>query len=63
VVAVDDVSLGFAEGEFLAIVGGSGSGKTTLLRLTNRRTECLPCRREQPFEPVQLLTLVAASGT
>ena len=36
VLAVDDVSLEVAEGQFLAIVGGSGSGKTTMLRLANR---------------------------
>jgi putative ABC transport system ATP-binding protein len=31
--AVDNVSLGFSEAEFAAIVGPSGSGKTTLLNL------------------------------
>lgn len=33
VVALDDVSLSFADGEFFALLGPSGSGKTTLLRV------------------------------
>ena len=33
VVAVDDVDLDVAEGEFFAMLGPSGSGKTTMLRL------------------------------
>ncbi|MDP9220488.1 MAG: ABC transporter ATP-binding protein [Actinomycetota bacterium] len=33
VVAVDDISLGVASGEFFALLGPSGSGKTTCLRM------------------------------
>jgi osmoprotectant transport system ATP-binding protein len=39
VIAVDAVSLGVAEGELLAIVGGSGSGKTSVLKTVNRLVE------------------------
>lgn len=33
VVAVDDIDLEIAEGEFFSLLGPSGSGKTTVLRM------------------------------
>ena len=36
---VDDLSLGVAAGELLALVGASGSGKTTTLKMINRLVE------------------------
>jgi osmoprotectant transport system ATP-binding protein len=38
-VAVDDVSLSIAEGEFVVVIGPSGSGKSTMLKMVNRLVE------------------------
>jgi osmoprotectant transport system ATP-binding protein len=59
VLAVDDVSLEVAEGEFLAIVGGSGSGKTTLLRLANRLIDADSGRITVEGEDVRAVDAVA----
>ena len=39
VVAVNDLSLDIADGEFIVLVGPSGCGKTTVLRLLAGREE------------------------
>ncbi|HPR81274.1 MAG TPA: betaine/proline/choline family ABC transporter ATP-binding protein [Enterococcus sp.] len=38
-VAVEDINLSFAKGEFICFIGTSGSGKTTSMRMINRMTE------------------------
>lgn len=38
-VAVDNVSLRFEDGEFICFIGTSGSGKTTLMRMINRMND------------------------
>ena len=39
VVAIDDLSLTIAEGEFVVVIGRSGSGKSTALKMLNRLVE------------------------
>jgi osmoprotectant transport system ATP-binding protein len=39
VVAIDDLSLTIAEGEFAVVIGRSGSGKSTTLKMLNRLVE------------------------
>ena len=34
--AVDDVSLDIADGEFCVVIGSSGAGKSTVLKMINR---------------------------
>ena len=38
-VAIDDLSLSIAEGEFVVVIGPSGSGKSTTLKMVNRLVE------------------------
>ncbi len=39
IVAIDDLSLTIAEGEFVVVIGRSGSGKSTTLKMLNRLVE------------------------
>jgi len=57
--ALDGVSLGVAEREFLAVVGPSGSGKTTLLQLVNRLAEPSSGKVEVEGEDVRAADAIA----
>lgn len=48
--ALNDVSLSIAEGEFVSIIGPSGAGKSTLLRCINRMIE--PTSGEISFDGI-----------
>jgi len=47
VVALDDINLHVAPGEFVCIVGPSGCGKSTLLRVLNRMYDLYPNQRAE----------------
>jgi len=52
VVAVDDVSLDVADGEFFSIIGPSGCGKSTLLRIIGGLTDASAGELTVGIEPV-----------
>ena len=58
--ALNDVSIGVPEGQFLVILGPSGAGKSTLMRCMNRLVE--PTSGEIFFENKQIGEICAPSA-